>query len=203
MTFNVTNTAGTNYTLGTMVNSTPNQSAWATTLTVPATIADATGYNITCHADNATDEQGAANHANDVTIDGTNPDCFLTGDHKTIPWKGIIEITWVSSDAVQLTSTAVTIDGPQDQTTASYTDTNRSVTLGSQDTPYIGDWTVSITGTDRSANTCTDTYTFKSYLPDGEIWEAGEPAAPKDTGKILLLLGIVGVVVYFAFIKKR
>jgi hypothetical protein len=137
-----------------------------------------------------------------ITFDSTNPVCNITADHNIIPYKGTILLTWYSSDALSLISTSTTIDGPEDQTTITDTDTNDMRTLTSQDTKYIGDWAVAITGTDRAGNTCTDSLTFKSYLPDGE-WEAEPVTPPKDTGKLVLLLLVVGVILYFAFGKKK
>ena len=156
-------------------------------------------YNISCAVYNSTTLNTTVSKAT-ITFDSTDPVCSLIRQSKTIDWKGTQLITWTSSDALELVSTLVTIDRPEDGADMTYTDANRALTLLSQDTKYVGDWTVTITGTDRAGNTCTSSETFKSYLGDGEIWE---PTAPKkDTGKTVLLIVIVGIVAYFIFKKK-
>ena len=156
-------------------------------------------YNISCAVYNLTTLNTTVSKAT-ITIDSTDPLCSLVRQSKTIDWKGTQLITWTSSDALSLVSTAVTIDRPEDGADMTYTDANRALTLLSQDTKYVGDWTVTMTGTDRPGNTCTETVTFKSNYGDGETWE---PTAPKkDVGKTVLLLLIVGIVAYFIFKKK-
>ena len=189
----------TNFTIGTIVNTSAAQTNFYNAV-MSVTAQDGKAYNVTCYVDNSTD-QLMSNAQKGITFDSTNPSCSLTGDHNIIPYKGNILLTWTSSDALELISTSVVIDGPQDQTTVTDTDANEARTLTSQETKYFGDWTVNITGTDRADNTCIAYFNFSSYLPDGEIWEG--PAAPVDTGKILLLLGIVGVIAYFVFFKKK
>ncbi len=166
-------------------------------------------YNISCDIRNGT---GANSYnqtlsfaaADLLTIDSTDPVCSLDGDHKTIPWKGHILLTWTSSDAVSLVSTSTTIDGPQDQATITDTDTNDARTLTSQETKYWGDWLVTVTGTDRPGNTGTCTYEFESYLPDGVDWlEPGESKAPLDAGKTLLILLVVVALAWFVFFRKK
>ena len=198
---NSTDGTATNFTIGSIVNTTVNQSVF-TNAGMSVAAQDGKNYAVTCMSDNATD-QVWSNPSNKTTFDSTVPVCSLKGDHNIIPYKGNILLTWTSTDALELISTSVVIDGPQDQTTVTDTDANEARTLTSQETKYFGDWTVNITGTDRADNTCTEYYNFSSYLPDGEIWEAGESKAPVDTGKILLLLGIVGVIAYFVFFKKK
>ncbi len=191
--------------LVTVVNISVNQTNFTSPTLSITSLTDAATYNISCSVYNGTDPtpQASASVAV-VTFDSTDPLCSLTGDHLTIPYKGSIALSWTSSDAVSLASTAVYIDGPQTQSTITDTTANKVRTLLSQETKYFGDWTVNITGTDRPGNTCTASYNFSSYLPDGVDWiEPGEPVVPKDTGKLLIGLLIVGVVVYFAFIKKR
>ena len=173
----------------------------AVTISGYAEVLAGDGYNISCDILNVSEANSTVSAAN-ITFDHTDPLCSLNGDHSLIPYKGTILLTWTSSDAFSALTTAVTIDGPQDQTTITDTDANDERTLTTQETKYFGDWEVIITATDQAANTCTSSYSFKSYLPDGEIWEAGEPAT-KDTGKIVLGLIIIGVIVYFAFIKKK
>ena len=134
----------------------------------------------------------------EITIDSTDPICGLDLGHKHIAWKGIQQVEWTSSDALELMRTAVSIDGPEDQTTLSYTDANRDLTLTSQDTKYLGEWSVLITGYDRPGNTCTITETFKSYLPEDLPDDIEIPKAPG-----LLLIAIIAVVGYFIFIKKK
>lgn len=198
--YNSTGGLANNDLLIVIANASTNQTAFTdATVTVPST--DGITYNVSCWANNLTSlvEQDSAAG---ITFDSTNPGCSMTGDHNIIPYKGTILLTWDSSDALSLISTAVTIDRPEDASDLTYTDTNRLLTLTSQDTKYRGDWIVSLTATDRAANTCTETFEFKSYLPDGEIWDAGEPTPTRDTGKTLLLLLIVGGALWFIFKKK-
>ncbi len=199
-----TNSSGGTMTqLGTLTNTSTNANtttAWEGDVTITATN-DGTNQNISCYADNGTVQSySAETAATHIMLDTTDPLCSLVRLSRTIAWKDTQLITWTSSDAIELVSTAVTIDRPQDGSDMTYTDANRVLTLTSQDTKYLGDWTTTITGTDRPGNTCTETVTFKSYMPDGDIWEAGEPE--KDKGKTLLLILIVCIVAYFIFKKK-
>lgn len=197
--YNATGGAATTF-LVEMTNSTPQDLVFENTADI-SSFDETMTYNISCNIYNGTTLNQTISVAA-ITFDHTDPLCSLNRLHRTIAYKGTQKITWTSSDALSLVSTAVSIDRPEDGSTMSYTDANKVLTLTSQDTKYIGDWTVTITGTDRASNTCTDSVDFKSYLGDGEIWEAGEPAPKKDTGKTLLLIAIVGIVVYFIFKKK-
>ena len=193
--------AGVMNALQSFANTSADQTAWVNTTTIQAAD-DGLSQNLSCYANNATDGVYSDQRTcSAVTLDSTDPVCNITGDHNNIPYKGNIQLTWDSTDALSLVSTAVYVDGPEDQPTSSYTDTQRFLTLISQDTKFLGDWTTNITGTDRAGNTCTDTFTFESYLPDGEVWEPTEPAS--DTGKNLLLIIIVGVVLWVIFAKKK
>ncbi len=198
---NSTDGTATNFTIGDIDNSTVNQSVF-TNAAMSIAAQDGLLYAITCMADNGTDQEWS-NPSNKTTFDSTVPICSLKGDHVTIPYKGTILLTWTSSDALLLSTTSTTIDGPQAQTTITDTSTNDERTLTSQETKYWGDWIVSVTATDTAANTCTAYFNFSSYLPNGEIWESGEPKAPIDMGKTALLLLIVGVVAYFVFFNKK
>ena len=189
--------------LATMVNGSVNDTMFDNATINTASFTDAATYNISCTVYNNTARKAGVERTG-ITIDNTAPSCTLTGDHLTIPYKGTIALTWTSSDTAGLVSTSVVIDGPQTQSTITDTTANKIRTLLSQETKYWGDWTVNITATDRVAKTCVASYNFSSYLPDGVDWiEPGEPTAPKDRGKIVLGLLIVGVIIYFAFIKKK
>lgn len=183
-----------------LINSTVNDNSttdWNGTLTITAALDGI--WNVSCKADNGSVLWSP--NATVIMFDTTDPVCSLTKLHSTFAWKGVQEITWASSDTRALKSTAVYVGRPEGASTLSYTDTSRTLVLTSQNTKYIGDWDANITGTDTTGNTCTASVTFKSYLPDGEIWEPTEP--PTDTGKNLLLLIIVGVVLWIIFGKKK
>ncbi len=197
---NSTDGSATNFTIGSIVNTTVNQSVF-TNAVMSIAAQDGLLYAITCMADNATD-QIYSNPSNKTTFDSTVPTCSLDGDHNIIPYKGNILLTWTSADALLLSTTSTTINGPQDQTTITDASTNDERTLTSQETKYWGDWAVTIVATDTAANTCTAYFNFSSYLPDGVDW-VEEPSAPVDTGKILILLLIVGALVWFVFIRKK
>ena len=186
-----------------IINTSKTQLIFEQAVTISGYAEVLAGYNISCDIYNVTEANKTVS-AGSITIDYTSPLCSLNGDHSLIPYKGTILLTWTSSDAFSALTTAVTIDGPQDQTTITDTDANDERTLSSQETKYFGDWEVTILATDQAANTCTAYYNFSSYLPDGVDWlEPGESKIPKDTGKIVFGLIIVGVIVYFAFIKKK
>ena len=199
VTFNGTNTAGVNSTIGIITNTTPTQTAWYSATMSVTGVTDGIDYNVSCFADNGTDQQVSTWNKN-ITFDSTSPVCSLSRTHSKFAWKDTQLITWSATDAVSLVSTAVDVDGPEDQTTLQYTDTSRALTLTSQDTKYVGDWTANMTGTDRPGNTCTASATFKSYMP-GEVDE--EPTEPTDrAGKLLLLAIIVGIIWWISSKKK-
>ncbi|KKK48099.1 hypothetical protein LCGC14_3148560, partial [marine sediment metagenome] len=159
-------------------------------------------YNISCDVRNLTTLNTTVSKAT-ITIDSTDPLCSLVNLHDTFAWKGTQLLTWTSSDAVELVSTLVTIDRPEDGADLTDADANEARTLTSQETAYIGDWTVTILGTDRPGNTCTETVTFDSYLGDG-VGEIGAvPAAPSDKGKIFLFAIVAAVALWFIFGKKK
>ena len=192
----------TNVSLGALTNTSVmdnTSTEWSAEITLTSAN-DAAILNITCYADNGTDQAYSTSiGCRGIMFDSTDPACSLIRLHRTFAWKGIQKITWTSSDT-NLVSTAVTIDRPEDGSDMGYTDANKVLTLTSQDTKYIGDWTVTLLATDGATNTCTETVTFRSYLGDGEIWE---PTVPKkDTGKTLLLIAIVAIVAWFIFKKK-
>ena len=168
-------------------------------------LTDLATYNISCDVRNSTTLNTTVSKAT-ITIDSTSPVCSLVRAHSNFAWKDTQLITWSITDAVGLDTTGlttITVDRPEDGSDMTYTDTSRALTLTSQDTKYIGDWSVSLTGTDRPGNTCTPSVTFRSYLPNGDIWEAGAPKAPVDMGKTVLLLLIIGTIVYFVFFNKK
>ena len=181
-----------------MANSTPGDLVFENASIGITSLTDLTTYNISCDVRNLTDLNTTLSKAT-ITFDSTDPLCSLVRLSRTIGWKDTQLITWTSSDALSLDSTAVTIDRPDGGSDLTYTDANRVLTLTSQDTKYVGAWTATIIGTDRADNTCTETVNFKSYLGDGDIWE---PEPEKDTGKNLLLILIVCIVGYFIFKKK-
>lgn len=191
--------AGVMTELGALTNVTHNN--WTGTLTLTSAN-DGIYNNISCYADNGTDQEYSAEvGCTGIMFDSTDPVCSLVRQSGTIEWKDTQLITWSASDTRALKSTAVYIDRPEDGSTLPYTDTSRALTLTSQDTKYVGDWTVNITGTDTTGNTCTETVAFTSTYGDGEIWEPSEP--PVDTGKNLLLLIILGIVLWVIFGKKK
>jgi len=178
------------------VNDNVTTTVWNGTLTITAAM-DGT-YNVSCKADNTSVVWSP--NATGIMFDTTDPVCSLVRQSRTIEWKGTQLITWTSTDT-NLVSTLVTIDRPEDGIDLTDSDANDARTLTSQETKYVGDWTVTLLATDGATNTCTEEVTFKSTYGDGEIWEAGEP--PVDTGKNLLLLIIIGVVLWYIFIRKK
>ena len=193
------NASGTWATVGTLSSFATNATGLTATIDIDA-LTDSVGLGFNCSVGNDTLTTWS-NTISGLTFDSTDPTCSIEGDHNIIPWKGVIAITWESADALLTAGTNVDINGPEDQTTVSYTDASRILDLLSQDTKYIGTWTTNMTITDSAGNTCTDSFTFKSYLPglDEEL-----PVAPTDDkGKGLLILVVVGAVVYFAFIRKK
>ncbi len=188
--------------LAEMTNSTPGDLIFENASIAITALTELATYNISCDVRNLTTLNTTVSKAT-ITIDSTDPLCSLVNLHDTFAWKGTQLLTWTNTDAVELVSTLVTIDRPEDGADLTDADANEARTLTSQETKYIGDWTATILGTDRPGNTCTETVNFKSYLGDGEIWEAGEPAAPVDKGKIFLFLIVAAVALYFVFNKKK
>jgi len=191
---------GTMTLLGSKItNSSVNQSAWEGSVAITSAN-DGTGYIISCFAENSSvDVYSAEIASTGIMLDSTAPICNISFLHPTIAYAGLQKIDFYSSDVIERVSTSTTVDGPGKQTTITLTDQNGPIELASNDTKYTGTWTVSTTVTDRAGNTCTDSKTFKSYLPDKD----GVPITPPvDKGRTLLLLLIVGVIAYFIFKKK-
>lgn len=193
------NASGTWATVGALSSFTINATGFTATIDIDA-LTDGTGISFNCSVSNVS-TLTVSDTINGIMFDSTDPLCTLTKDHRTMPWKGIQQVDWTSSDVIEWVSTSVNIDGPDTQTTLTYTDANRQLTLTSQDTKYIGDWTANITATDRAGNTCTDEVTWSTYLPDGDI-QPGYGYEPPAKGNQLLLLIVVIAIIYFVFIRK-
>jgi hypothetical protein len=168
-------------------------------------LSETSTYNISCNLNEAT-KTNLTLYASGITVDSTNPLCSLTKKYSNPPYKGIQQLIWTSSDALQLVSTAVTIDRPQTGADMTYTDSGRDLTLLSTDTNWIGSWTATVLATDRVGNTATCTQTWKSYLPDGEIEDAyaqeeAQAASNANLKGLLIVIGI-GVGLYFIFKGK-
>ncbi len=184
-------------TLATVENTTSTQTTFTTTGTLST---DALAiYNISCRLNMATGTNASFSAAN-ITIDSTDPLCTLDRKYGRPAYKGIQELTWTSSDALSLISTAVTIDRPQTGSDMSYTDTSKTLTLLSTDTNYVGDWITTLIATDRAGNTVTCTEDWKSYMPNGE----GTPGYEEtDSNKRLLVIVIILAGGLYLIFKKK
>ncbi len=157
-------------------------------------------YTIKCVVSNATGTKNwSAVNTTKITIDNTDPTCTLLIDSVTIPWKGNQQVEWNTEDAISLISTAVTVDGPETQTTSSYTDAYRELDLTSQDTKYVGEWIIKVGARDRTFNSCNTSSNFTTYLPGDADWQ--KPTGPTNY-KTLLLIGGIALVIYL-FTKKK
>jgi len=185
-------------TLTTIANSTSTQTTFTDSVAITSLTETAT-YNITCDL-NTANGRNESFHVSGVTIDSTDPTCTLDRKYGRPAYKGIQELTWASSDAVSLVSTAVTIDRPQSGADMTYTDTSRTLTLLNTDTNYVGDWTTTLIATDRAGNTGTCTEDWKSYMPNGE----GTPGYEEtDSNKRLLIIVIIIAGGLYLIFKKK
>jgi len=196
VTFYANSTTSTNHTIGTITNTSADQTAWYNAV-MSVAAQDGTDYDVTCYADNGSDQVLSNAHIG-MMFDSTDPICNITREHGNIEWKGTQSITWDSSDAIERVTTAVTIDGPEDQTSLTDADASEVRTLTSQDTKYVGDWNASMVVTDRAGNTCSASTTFKSFY--GEVPEEEVPV-PIDRKGLLIIGGILAVIAYFYFKK--
>ncbi len=181
-----------------MENTTASQLHWEETVSISA-LTDSASYNVTCEA--TIINGGSAENSTgllDITFDSTNPRCTTNIDAKTIAYKGNQRIIWTSTDEVGLGPAAITIDRPGLGSDLTYTDVNRELTLTSQDTKYLGDWTFTLITSDRPGNTATCEESWKSYLPDGLVMDEPEPS--KIPG--WLIIAGIGVIIYFVVRKK-
>ena len=194
--------AGTMTKLGSTVsNTSADQVVWEGSVAITSTN-DGTGYNISCMMDNGTDQVYSTEIAStDIMLDSTDPVCNVSVLHPTIAYKGNQLITYYSSDAIERASTSLVIDGPGKYTTVTATGANGPLEFGSNDTKYVGSWSLDLTVTDRAGNTCTDSATFKSYMPDG-VGEIGAEPEGKDPKGILIIAGLA-VLAYLYFGKKK
>ena len=109
-------------------------------------------------------------------------------------------MSWSITDGVELISNSGAIDGPEEQTNITLTTAVSERTLTSQDTKYVGDWLATITGKDRTDQTCTAEVVWESYMPDGEGVVGFVP--PEGTTTALLIIGAVALGAYFLLKKK-
>jgi len=194
-------TAGTMTKLGSTVsNTSADQVVWEGSVAITSAN-DGINYNISCYMDNGTDQVYSTEiAATQIMLDTTAPKCNVSVLHPTIAYKGNQLITYYSSDAIERASTSLVIDGPGKYTTVTATGANGPLEFGSNDTKYVGSWALDLTVTDRAGNTCTDSVTFKSYMPDG-VGEIGAEPEGKDMKGILIIAGLA-VLAYLYFGKK-
>ena len=185
-----------------ILNSSVDDTDFTDSVSISA-LAETSTYNITCDIYNGTTLNDTISVLG-VTFDSTNPVCSLIRQSPKPPYKGIQQVDWTSTDTLELMSTAITIDRPQSGSDMTYTDANRELTLLSTDTGYIGDWTATITGTDRPGNTCTESVTWKTYLPNGEYEEYYEEEEQKAKNKntLIVIIILVGLGWFFLGSKK-
>jgi len=191
-------TTGVMNPLQSYANTSVAQTAWTGTVSIQAAD-DGSNQNLSCYVRNSTanaysNEKGAWH----VRLDSTSPGCNITILHPTIAWKGLQTITYASSDVLARRLTTVDINGPEDQTTTTVTAQSRTVELGSNDTKYTGSWTVNMTVTDWSGNSCTDSKTFKSYMPGKE-----PPSEPTKDSSTILIIIVLAIVAWFIFGRKK
>lgn len=193
-------TAGTMTSLGLITNTSVNQTVWEGSVTITSAN-DGINQNISCYVSNSSRATYSAEiSATRIMLDSTDPICSMSILSPSIGYAGLQTINWETSDAIEWVSTSMVIDGPQDQTTITETGQNGPRELLSMDTKYSGEWTASLTVTDRAGNTCTESETFKSQL-SGYVED--EPVAPTVPSKgILLIIAGIGVALYFVFKKK-
>jgi len=194
--YNASGGAATTY-LTEILNTSAGQLIFTKSVSISA-LTDAMIYNVSCNVYNDT-TLNSTYSAGNITFDSTDPTCDLSKKHSKPAYKGIQELTWSSSDALSLVSTAITIDRPQTGSDMTYTDASRTLTLLSTDTPYIGDWTTTVVATDRSGNTATCTETWKTYLPNGEYEESYAEEEQNLLQRIpawLWLAVVIGLVLY-------
>lgn len=196
ITIDANSSAGVMTELGTAANTSLDQTVWEGSVTITSAN-DGTGYNISCFVENATSSAYSAEiAATGIMLDSTNPSCSMSILHPRIAYKGLQKIEYSSSDAIELVSTLVDVDGPGKQVLVTATAANGPLELASNDTKYIGTWDVNMTATDRAGNICTDgTDTFKSYLPSGE--EADEDEGKGVNKNFILLLAVIGLIWWF------
>jgi len=194
--------SGTMNALQVFTNTSAAQTAWTGTVNIQAAD-DGAGQNLSCYADNGTNQvYSSEKGCTHTLLDSTDPDCSLSVLHSTIAWKGTQEITYSSSDALARRSTYLDVNGPEDQSTITLTSSGQTFQLASNDTNYIGSWTVNMTVTDWSGNTCTDSATFKSYLSDGAEQVQITPKPKSNMGALLVIAGLA-VLAYFVFGRKK
>lgn len=177
-----------------IANTTAAQTAWSSTATLTT---ETSTYNVSCRISNVTTVNTTL-YASGITIDGTNPVVSITRDVPQISQKGLENLVWSSTDT-NLYTTAVSVVSPDTSLcpTLSYTDAVSSRQLINQQTQCAGTYTATITGTDYSGNSATDSTTWIVNIPDGKFMGASSnvganyPGKASSTNWILIIVVII------------
>ena len=155
---------------GTLLNTITNTSADQTEFTASPSIealADGTSYNMSCYADNGTDQAWSAGVVS-VGIDNTAPTyTFVFSKPDRADYKASTQyLTWTTADATSGVETvAVSVTSPNTDTCPTQSWTSTSGTNEQIDLDCAGTYTGEMTITDNAGNSVTTTDTFKVYVP--------------------------------------
>lgn len=147
------------------------------------------------------------------TVDRTAPAITVTTSPATLSVRGAETVTWaVSESGSGIQSTSVTITSPDSVRcpTLSYTDNSNTVQLTAEQTKCQGTYTVTVTSTDYSGLSSTDTTgSFKTVTPDGAFnsqkdfingISSIQQKSPSNNG--LWIVIIISIVIYL-FVRKK
>lgn len=194
--------------LASIVNTSAGQTTFTTT--TAALSSETATYNITCSLYNLT-TINSTKYASLVTIDGTDPSESLTLGETKITAGKKNTLTWSISDALSgLSSYNVSVTSPNADTCPTQSWSTTSTTDQEVvNTGCSGTYTVTLTATDISGNSVTDTQTFTTRSIGTAGWQDTASSATgtqnaQDKSNRNIVIGIViAIVIYALFFRKK
>lgn len=172
----------------TITNTSADQNTFTSVNYNIASLDDTNTYNFTCYADNGTNQQYSAGTSR-ITIDDTDSVISISTDvSRNYQTKPVI-LTWSCTDAVSgVTSTTIALTAVGDlgceiAGTTSWSTATGTQTLSTTQTQCAGPYTATITCTDYSGNSDSDTATFNIYYPEGGSANLGTGSSTITTTK--------------------
>lgn len=184
-----------------ITNTTDGQTEFYDSATDISGLTDATTYNFSCTAANASLTESSAG-VTIVTIDNTDPsvslNVILGGDHQDYGRE--IEYTCTTSDAIDSSeTTSFSVTHPSGDTTSSTSLTADGSSHKFKDTDYSGEYVFTCSATDDAGNTASSS----STVTVDELGRAIKVSKSNNYNMLLRIGVIIAIIVFASFYNKK
>ena len=187
--------------LTTITNTSTNQTEFANAAVDISGLTDGSTYNMSCYADNGTDQEYAS--ATGITVDNTDPTVTVSSAKKYVDYMTSVSVTGSCSDAIDssVTTTRTLSKGNTGNTVSV---SSSPYTLSGGDLNVLGTNTYTVTCTDDSGNSATSSTTFviqtdEDLVEDDVVDEVKEKKM--STGILVAIITLViAIIVGIAFV---